>query len=296
MNWFWLAIFSALLSALAALLQKKVLKNISALDFSFIVSFLIAIFSTLLLFFADFQKVNSVSLTFLFIKSLLNATAFLCIMTSLKNLELSRALPLLASSPMVIALLAFIFLGEGLKGIEVTGMFLIVSGTYLLELKKNESVLTPFTIYKNSKYHRIILLALVLISVSSVMDKFILIEYKIPPLTFVFIQNLFFLFIFFVVYIFNKNKNKNKIKDLFKANSGSMIFVIIVIAIVTIGYRVMQIEAVKLAPVGIVISIKRLSVLFAVIIGAKLFKEESYFKKIIATILIVAGAMMIYRD
>lgn len=296
MNWFWLAIFSALLSALAALLQKKVLKNISALDFSFIVSFLIAIFSTLLLFFADFQKVNSVSLTFLFIKSLLNATAFLCIMTSLKNLELSRALPLLASSPMVIALLAFIFLGEGLKGIEVTGMFLIVSGTYLLELKKNESVLTPFTIYKNSKYHRIILLALVLISVSSVMDKFILIEYKIPPLTFVFIQNLFFLFIFFVVYIFNKNKNKIKIKDLFKANSGSMIFVIIVIAIVTIGYRVMQIEAVKLAPVGIVISIKRLSVLFAVIIGAKLFKEESYFKKIIATILIVAGAMMIYRD
>ena len=230
MNWFWLAIFSALLSALAALLQKKVLKNISALDFSFIVSFLIAIFSTLLLFFADFQKVYSVSLTFLFIKSLLNATAFLCIMTSLKNLELSRALPLLASSPMVIALLAFIFLGEGLKGIEVTGMFLIVSGTYLLELKKNESVLTPFTIYKNSKYHRIILLALVLISVSSVMDKFILIEYKIPPLTFVFIQNLFFLFIFSVVYIFNKNKNKIKIKDLFKANSGSMIFVIIVIA------------------------------------------------------------------
>ena len=47
---------------------------------------------------------------------------------------------------------------------------------------------------------------------------------------------------------------------------------------------------------GIVISLKRLSVLFAVLIGARIFKEESYLKKIFVTILIVAGAMMIYED
>ena len=76
----------------------------------------------------------------------------------------------------------------------------------------------------------------------------------------------------------------------------NVLILIVVIAVVTVLYRWAQIEATKIAPVGLVISVKRLSVLFASIAGAQLFKEGDYMRRAIATILIVGGAMMIFRD
>ncbi|MBK9330975.1 MAG: EamA family transporter [Ignavibacteria bacterium] len=294
MTWFWLAIFSALLSATAAILQKKVLSELKALDFTLILSAVVAALSTPLLAFTGTEGLNADSMLYLLVKSVLNALAFLCIMTALKNLEIGRTLPLLAASPMIIALLAFIILGEMLSAYEIIGMTLIVAGTFILELKKNESLLRPFHVFKSPGYHRIIFAALILISASAVMDKFILVKFKISPILFVVIQNYFFLIIFLIIYLFTRKFSGEKIFT--KERSKYLVITILIIAIVTIGYRLAQIESTKLAPVGIVISLKRLSVLFAVLIGAKLFKEESYMKKVAATILIVTGAMLIYED
>lgn len=297
MTWFWLAILSALLSAAAAILQKKALQDLKALDFTLLLSAFAAILSIPLFAITEFSNLNTLSFIFLFIKSVLNGLAFLCIMTALKNLDLGRTLPLLASSPMIIAILAYIFLGEDLILIEVAGMMLIVTGTYILELKKNESLLYPFIIFKRSGFHKIIIAALLLMSVSSVMDKFILVKFKLPPVLFVAVQNYIFFVLFFMIFMFKIVRSGKEFSfSLFTKNKSTLLFVILVISILTIGYRLAQIEAVKLAPVGIVISLKRLSVFFAVLIGAKIFKEESYFKKIIVTIMIVAGTMMIYED
>lgn len=294
MEWYWLALISAMLSAFAAIMQKKVLGGISAIRFTVIVSIFIALFSTLLISKLDLSSAGTATVLILFSKSVINATAFLCIMYALKHLEISRALPLLASSPMLVAILAFIFLGESLSLFEICGMLLIVFGTYILELKKNEKLSDPFRVFIDSKYHRIILLALLLMSVSAVIDKLLLGRYKLPPVTFLIIQNYFFLIIFFIYWLIYKLKNRDV--KLFSGIQKNAVIIIIIIAIVTIGYRWTQIESTKLAPVGLVISLKRLSVLFAVIIGAKLFKEENYLRKVIATALIVAGALMIYED
>lgn len=294
MEWYWLALISAMLSAFAAIMQKKVLGSISAIRFTVIVSIFIALFSTLLIGKLDLSSAGTATILILFSKSIINATAFLCIMYALKHLEISRALPLLASSPMLVAILAFIFLGESLSLFEICGMLLIVFGTYILELKKNEKLSDPFRVFIDSKYHRIILLALLLMSVSAVIDKLLLGKFKLPPVTFLILQNYFFLIIFFIYWVIYKIRNKEV--KLFSGIQKNAVIIIIIIAIVTIGYRWTQIESTKLAPVGLVISLKRLSVLFAVIIGAKLFKEENYLRKVIATALIVAGALMIYED
>ncbi|HMQ68455.1 MAG TPA: EamA family transporter [Ignavibacteria bacterium] len=292
MEWYWLAIASALLSAFSAIMQKKVLGKISALNFTVIVSVIIALLSTILVGKVDLSSAGSFTIPVLIGKSIINAAAFLCIMTALKNLEISRALPILAASPMTVALLAFIFLGESLSLTEVMGMLLIVSGTYILELKKSENISAPFRVFIDSKYHRIILIALGLMTLSAILDKLLLTSFKLPPLTFLVLQNYFFLIIFLLFRIFNGFRNKNE--KLFSGVSKEILLIIIFIAIATIGYRWTQIEATRLGPVGLVIAIKRLSVLFAVVIGAKLFNEENYLKKVIATITIVAGALLIY--
>ncbi|HMS63889.1 MAG TPA: EamA family transporter [Ignavibacteria bacterium] len=294
MDWYILALFSALLSAVAAILQKKVLFNISALRFSLIVSGFIAILSTFLINFSSFNSLNLLSFSILLFKSIINAAAFLCIMTALKNLEISRTLPVLAASPMLIALLAFIFMGESLKPVEVFGMFFIVAGTFILELNVNENIFYPLKTFVKSKYHRIVLLALLLISISSVLDKLLLTNFKLPPLTFLVIQNFFFLLTFTIFWMINRSKPGNEM--LFSGIKFSSLILIFIIAVFTIGYRWLQFESVKIAPVGLVISIKRLSVLFAVVLGAKIFKEANYFRKVIAATLIVTGALMIYED
>ena len=292
MEWYWLALLSALLSAFAAIMQKKVLSEITALNFTVIVSVFIALLSTFLIGKVDLSTAGSYSMLELFGKSIINATAFLCIMIALKNLEISRALPVLAASPMAVALLAFILLGESLSLTEVLGMVLIVLGTYILELKKNENIIAPFRVFVESKYHRIILIALGLMSLSAILDKLLLTSFKLPPLTFLVMQNYFFLIIFLLYRFLSGLKNRNE--KLFKGVSKNILIIIVLIAIATIGYRWTQIEATKLGPVGLVIAVKRLSVLFAVLIGAKLFKEENYLRKVLATLTIVAGALLIY--
>jgi len=266
--------------------------EITALNFTVIVSVFVALFSTFLIGKVDLSTAGSYSMLVLFGKSIINATAFLCIMIALKNLEISRALPVLAASPMAVALLAFILLGESLSLTEVLGMVLIVLGTYILELKKNENIIAPFRVFVESKYHRIILIALGLMSLSAILDKLLLTSFKLPPLTFLVMQNYFFLIIFLLYRFLSGLKNRNE--KLFKGVSKNILIIIVLIAIATIGYRWTQIEATKLGPVGLVIAVKRLSVLFAVLIGAKLFKEENYLRKVLATLTIVAGALLIY--
>ncbi|MGE5500287.1 MAG: hypothetical protein ACM3Q2_19600, partial [Syntrophothermus sp.] len=70
---------------------------------------------------------------------------------------------------------------------------------------------------------------------------------------------------------------------------------IVFIALLTIVYRYTEIAAVKNAPVALVLSIKRISVFFAVIIGGRIFKESSLLIKSIATAIIIAGVILIAK-
>jgi len=71
---------------------------------------------------------------------------------------------------------------------------------------------------------------------------------------------------------------------------------IILVALLTVGYRYTQIEAIKYAPaVALVLSVKRISVFFASIIGGKIFNEEKLLQKAIATAILIGGTFFIVR-
>jgi len=68
---------------------------------------------------------------------------------------------------------------------------------------------------------------------------------------------------------------------------------IILIALFTIGYRYLLLEAMKIAPVALVLSIKRTSIFFATIIGGKIFSEHALLHRSIATLLMLGGVYLI---
>src|ERR1035437_3769336 len=109
MNWFLIALISAVLSAASAISQKKVLFSISALEFSFFVSLFNILFSIPFFFAFDIGSISPESIAILFIKSIMGALAFYNVMLALKTLDIRGALSFLVLTPGLVALFPFFF-------------------------------------------------------------------------------------------------------------------------------------------------------------------------------------------
>ena len=291
MNWFLFAIISAVFSAAAALFQKKILFGIEALDFSLLLSFFNVILSIPFLLNINYALLSSTNLLVLYLKSILGCLAFLCVMLSIKNMEISRALPLLALTPGLVAVFAFVFINDSLSFIQVCAILLLLSGTYILEARSGQKLFDPFKVFIKSKNHHYVVFALILFTTTSIIDRLLLNRYNLPPNAFIGFQHIFFAINFLIIFIvFKKN-----LAGLFKLNSSSIWFLIILVSILTIIYRYTEILAVKIAPVAMVLSVKRISVFFAVLIGGKIFKEKNLLIKTLATALIIIGIILITR-
>lgn len=289
-----LAFFSAIFSAAAALSQKQTLKKIEAFDFSLIVSIVVFLLSIPFISTMELDKVTTPALIALLIKSLIGASAFLCVMLAIKNLEISGALPLLALTPGFVAIFAFLFIAEDLSQFEIIGIVLLMTGTYILEVKPGQKLFEPYQIFFKSKFHRYVLGALLLFTVSSILDKAILKNYKLPSDSFLFFQHLFIASIFALIFLFRKRRTENLIN--FLNRNRELAVWIFIIAVLTIGYRWTQIEAVKIAPVALVLAVKRVSVFFSTLVGGKIFNEQGLMKKAIATAVIITGTLFILRQ
>ncbi len=292
MTWFAVALISALLSAFAAITQKKVLFNLGALEFSFLLSIANLVFSIPFFFFIDYNTINILNLSILFAKSVIGVAAFLCVMIALKNLEISNALPLLALTPGFVAVFAFLLLGESLKTVEVIGLMFLIVGTFILESKNFKEFVFPFNVFLKSKYHRYIILALFLFTASSILDKLLLIKLNLSPISLTAFQHIYFAVLFSIIYLVFRRKEETTSVVIKKDNLGW----IALISILTIGYRYTQIVAVSLASVALVLAIKRTSVFWATVIGGKLFNDKDLLKRSIAAVLILVGAILILRE
>ena len=292
MNWFFIALISALLSAVASISEKKVLFKMDAMEFSFILSVFNFALSFPFLFTLNLNELSTAGIAVLFIKSILGVMAFLCVMLAIKNLEISGALPLMVLTPGLVALFAYLFLGENIKGMEIIGMSLLLIGTYILEFDSSKKIHMPFSILFRSQYYHYILFALLLFTASSILDKLLLVKIKVSPFAIVGIQHLFFFVIFLTIFLIKNKKPVQYLKNL----DMSLYTWIIFISVVTIGYRYTQIAAMKTAPVALVLSIKRMSVFIAAVAGGRIFKEKNLLIKTIASLIMIAGAILIFRD
>ncbi len=291
MNWFLLAIISAVFSAAAAIFQKKILFNIEALDFSLILSFFNVLLSIPFLLNINYSALSSANLLVLYFKSILGALAFLCVMLSIKNMEISKALPLLALTPGFVAIFAFVFINDSLSFLQVFAILLLLSGTYILETRSGQKLFDPFKVFVKSKNHHYVVLALILFTTTSIIDRLLLKQYQLPPNAFIGFQHVFFAINFLIIYLIFKKD----IGRLFRLKSEYLWYLIILISILTVVYRYTEILAVKIAPVAMVLSVKRISIFFAVLIGGKIFKEKNLLIKTIAAVLIIAGIILITR-
>jgi len=290
MEWYIIAFVAAFFSASAAIIEKKILFKEKALSLSLILALFNLVLAIPFFFFVDYTLISGLALGVLFFKSILGAVAFLFVMKGIKNLEISKALPMLVLTPGLVAFFAFIILGESLKLVEIGGMVLLLGGTYVLQLGSQRGFWSPWKSFIKVKGNYYIIFALVLFTVTSILDKALLQNYKVPLNAFMGFQHLFFVIVFvFLAIIYSRDVS---LKKSFKFSWK----LIAVLAVITITYRYSYLYAVKIAPVALVLSIKRISVFFAVLIGGKLFQDRSLVRRVIATAVMVAGAVLIVMN
>ena len=289
MIWFYFAFSSAILSAAAAISQKRVLFKLDALEFSFVVSLVNMLLSAAFFTITDFSAITSASLLVLYLKTILASLAFLCVMLAIKNMDISGALPLLVVTPGLVALGSFFLLGESLSVYELSGMFLLLAGTYIIEFHSGGNLAGPFSVFIRSKKHHYIIFALLLFTTTSILDKTLLRDFKLAPYPFMAFQQIFFAFNFLIMILISK---KNPVEIIRKLPRETYLW-IVMISIFTTGYRYSFIEAVKIAPVALVLSVKRISVFIAVIFGGRIFSEKNILRKTAATVILLSGAFLI---
>jgi drug/metabolite transporter (DMT)-like permease len=287
MEWYALAIISAIFSAIAAIYEKKSMQKNLTITFCAIFAIISLIISTPFLFIINPETLTTKIILLILTKSIISGLAFFLIIYSFRHLELSSALPLLVLTPGIVAILAFLFLGENLTSKQITGMILLIIGSYLVLINK-KTIEQSFQTLEHSKGHIAIGTALILFTASALLDKIILAKYKVPETTYIFFYFLFIAIIFTTTLLISKQRKTffHSFKKTYK--------LILIIAISTVIFRYSQFLAIKTAPsVALVISLKRLSVLFATIIGGKLFNETHILRKTIATAIMIVGSTLI---
>jgi drug/metabolite transporter (DMT)-like permease len=290
MKWFILATASALLSATAAVIQKRVLLRAHALEFSFLVSIVIMVLSLIVPFSVEISPLPVSTLLIIIGKSVLGGIAFLFVMMALERDQISSVLPLLGLTPAVTALVSWGVTGEVLKDWEWLGIGLMVAGTYLLE--RRPAGLTgsaPVSRFSPSLYY--VGGALALFAISSVGDQVVIGGRKTDPRIVLLYQHIIYCVMFGAI-LWIRKASFSSVTQAWRLHWPFLL----AIAVITIGYRFTQLEAIKDAPVALVLAVKRTSILFASLVGGKLFADQRLGVKLAGASLIVAAGFVILRN
>lgn len=289
MEWYIFALGCAFLVSISTVIEKKALMKEHAMEFSAVLAIFNLIISLPLLKFADLTIFhNNMNLLILiYMASLLGSVAFLFVAKSLRHMNISVVSPLLNFNPAIVAVLAFVILGEKITSIQLLGIIILMVGAYILESKDGRKNFTRIlNEFKTSRYMHYLGLSFLLYGLSSIIDKIVL--GFVTPVTYILVIHFFIAVNFFImIHIFHNGMSGiiNGIR-----NAGKIIFLI---AVLTTSYRLLQSQAISMAYVSLVIPIKKLSTLFATIIGGEVFHEKDILKKSIACIVMLIGVYLI---
>lgn len=288
MTWFGYAILSAFLTSIASILEKRTLGNMHAIDFSAALALVAGLLSIPILFTSSWESITPSVLGLIFVLSFLAAFAFIGIMRGVRHMDISSSAPLFLLAPFMTAVLAFIFLGERFTLLQLGGITFLALGIYILETKHFWRLGEFLRNIWGDKYTRYILFGLLLYAFTSVGDRVALTYWHVPPPLYTALVQCFIALQFLVITRYYRG---GVVRPLALVSTHWKM--ILLIAIFTTGYRIMQMEATALAAVGLVAAVKRSSSLFTTIIGGELFHDKDVFRKAVACLIMLFGVYLI---
>lgn len=281
--WFILGLSSGLFHALQSMVSKKALEGLN----SYLVAFAYSAFSLpyflIALLWTDLPPVNSTFWWALIATSILNVIGIVLLMKAIKIGELSLTMPFLSFTPIFLILTSKLMVGESPGLMGILGILLIVGGTYALEVKNGGGIAGPFRAFLKNKGGQLVLLVAFIYSISSNLDK-IIIQNSDPFTRNVSVLAMMTVMLFLLIQFKSKQKI-SEIKSKYKLLALAGFFAALTL--------VFQMAALTTGIVPYVISLKRTSALFSVILGFIAFKERNIKPRLLGAALMVVGVFII---
>lgn len=284
MFWFIFAIFSAFFHALHFALIKKFLKSVNQYVLAAGTFFITSIILFFIAIIKGIPEIKSLFYLSALATVILNVFIVIFNYKALQITDLSLSIPMLSFTPVFLIITSFVILGELPTIFGVLGILLIVIGSYVLNAtEKDIRFLDPFKNIFTNKGTFLMLIAAFLMSISTNFDKLVVVNSG--P---VFGSAVVYFFLAIPFLIISSFK-KYEIKDIIKRDLSKFFFIALAIVLSAISINL----AYTMQIVPYVISLKRLSILFSVLLGAWFFKEKNISKRFIGAFIMLIGAVII---
>jgi len=285
MLWIIIMLGSALFFALSHIYGKKLLETTEVLDMVIAVDMLWLVALIPLIGYVDYS-VGIVMLLLILVTTIFGYIGFVSINMVYKECEISSVGPLLSLSPLVLLVLASVFLGEKITIYQLMGIVLIIIGGYVITLKNWKRFLRPFTAIR-TKFYLLIGLCIIAYSLGATILRVVMLNVDI--ITYMFFFSLFAFIILFLLMIL-----RNRTQAVFNTYRSRWKIVILILGLALVS-EVLHAWAFSMPDIMISLSIpvKRMSSLFMVLLGGTFFREKNLLQKSVASLLMIAGLFVI---
>ncbi|MBI5195157.1 MAG: EamA family transporter [Nitrospirae bacterium] len=290
--WVIYAFLTAFLLATSDALTKRLLFSVKD---EYLVAWLRLLFSLPLLMisllFVGIPPLDGTFWTAVLIALPLEITTVILYTKALKVSPMSLTMPFLAFTPLFLILISYVILGEKVSLSGAIGIILITGGSYVLNIHKARyALIEPVKAMLKEKGSVMMIIVAAVFSVTSTLGK-LAIEHSSP----VFFGSFYIVLVTALFTPIAIGKNRDRFE---KTHTGIIITKKDIILLILMGasYSLMIIfhmVAISLTKVAYMISVKRMSLIFSIIYGYILFKEEKIVVRFFGGVMMLAGVVLI---
>jgi len=279
MQWIIYALLCALFSSLTDFFTKKFGDNAGTLENAFCQNF----FALPLLWGAALIEgvpaVNSSLPVIIALSIPIEVVALLMYIKSVKISPLSKTVPLLAFTPAFLLIVAPLMFGEKTPLHGIIGVGVIIAGNYIININWRGGVFAPFSAVIREKGSMMMLCVALLYSVTSSFGKMGVLASSALFFAAVYYSVLSLVFLILILV-------KRRTGRLFNRKLA-------VVGLTSALSLMFHMTALKMTYVSYMISVKRTSIVFAIVLGFIFFKEKDVVRKVAGGAIVLCGIVML---
>jgi drug/metabolite transporter (DMT)-like permease len=284
MTWFFLSLATALAVASCDTGVKKWFSHLNSFEMTLLPMVYSTPWMAISFLWIDIPPLDSVFYVLFIVSIPLTMVPMVLYMKAIKSSPMSLAVPYLAFTPVFIIGTGYLFLGEQVDRWGMAGIITVCAGGYVLNITaKDRTVIDPLLAIFRETGSWLMLIVSFIFSLSSVIGKKAILHSS--PLFFQ--ASLFLVLTLAMILVFSLLKKVRLKPFLASPGKGGLVGILMFIHIFCHGF------AISMTKAAYMMSIKRLSIVFGVIYGGLVFREENIRTRLAGAGLMFAGAAVI---
>ncbi len=286
--WFYIALATAVISAISVILNKKILNGVSPSVLTWCTLVLATPIIAVIAIKEGIPSLNSLFIIGIVGSVLFYTASKIVQFRAMKIADLSAIYPLVSLGPIFTLLIAFLPpLNEKPGFLAIIGVLVTLFGVYVLNVSNaKEGLLKPIKLLFENKASALMILSVVVDSVVIAFDK-LAINNTIPQnTTFVLLAENILVIVGLLPILYLRNKNFTK-----QIFDNKKLF--IVLGVLNAISTILAFTAVGGGNVGIVSTILKTQLLFVLLFSFIFFKDKPRLETIIGSIIMIAGIVLI---